>query len=126
MNCRDVGGYRTANGQQIRTNVLFRSDKLSQLTEDDQEELESFGIRTGGDIRTAAEATRDVSRLWSTGTTHAPLPIGDEIAQQPEFVERVRAGAVTVVSVSDVADSYVEMLTDAGNQFASFLNLAAD
>ena len=64
MNCRDVGGYRTANGQQIRTNVLFRSDKLSQLTEDDQEELESFGIRTVVDFRTSAEANRDVSRLW--------------------------------------------------------------
>ncbi len=126
MNCRDVGGYRTANGQQIRTNVLFRSDRLSQLTEDDQEELESFGIRTVVDFRTSAEANRDVSRLWSTVTTHAPLPIGDEIAQQTEFIERVRAGAITVVSVSDVADSYMEMLTDAGNQFASFLNLAAD
>ncbi|MDP7067377.1 MAG: tyrosine-protein phosphatase, partial [Acidimicrobiales bacterium] len=89
MNCRDLGGYAVGAGRYVRTNALFRSDRLSDLTDDDQEELASYGIRTVVDFRTSAESKRDVSRLWSTVTTHAPLPIGDEIAQQTEFVERI-------------------------------------
>ncbi|HJL98292.1 MAG TPA: tyrosine-protein phosphatase [Acidimicrobiales bacterium] len=126
MNCRDLGGYPTREGRHIRTNAIFRSDRLSDLTEDDQEELASYGIRTVVDFRTSAEAQRDVSRLWGTVTTHAPLPIGDEIAQQTEFVDRIRSGEITSVSVAEVADSYIEMLSDSGHQFVSFLELAAD
>ncbi len=126
MNCRDLGGYPTSEGQLIRTNAIFRSDRLSHLTEDDQEELASYGIRTVVDFRTSAEAHRDVSRLWPTVTTHAPLPIGDEIAQQTEFIDRIRSGEITSISVADVADSYIEMLSDSGHQFVSFLEIAAD
>ena len=126
MNCRDVGGYEIDGGHHVRRNVLFRSDRLSGLSDDAREELASYGIRTVVDFRTSAESNRDVSRLWPTVTTHAPLPIGDEIAQQTEFVERIRAGEITSVTVNDVADSYIEMLTESGTQFASFLDLAAD
>ena len=126
MNCRDLGGYPTREGRHIRTNAIFRSDRLSDLTEDDQEELTSYGIRTVVDFRTSAEAQRDVSRLWATVTPHAPLPIGDEIAQQTEFVDRIRSGEITSVTVAEVADSYIGMLSDAGHQFVSFLEIAAD
>ncbi|MBM46070.1 MAG: hypothetical protein CL458_12205 [Acidimicrobiaceae bacterium] len=126
MNCRDIGGYPTREGRRVRTNAIFRSDRLSDLIEDDLEELASYGIRTVVDFRTAAETHRDISRLWSTVTTHVPLPIGDEIAQQTEFVDRIRAGEITAVTVTDVADSYIEMLSDSGQQFVNFLELAAD
>tara|TARA_Y100001970_G_scaffold266891_1_gene356159 strand:- start:703 stop:1473 length:771 start_codon:yes stop_codon:yes gene_type:complete len=126
MNCRDIGGYTADGGRHVRTNALFRSDRLSNLTDDDREELASYGIRTVVDFRTSAESNRDISRLWPTVTTHAPLPIGDEIAQQKEFVDRIRAGEITSVTVDDVADSYIEMLSASGAQFNSFLDLAAD
>ena len=126
MNCRDLGGYHTREGRRIRTNAIFRSDRLSELVQDDLEELASYGIRTVVDFRTSAEAHRDISRLWATVTTHIPLPIGDEIAQQTEFVDRVRAGEITSVTAADVADSYIEMLSTSGHQFVSFLQLAAD
>ena len=114
MNCRDIGGYPVADGRYVRTNAIFRSDRLSQLTDDDREELATYGIRTVVDFRTSAEANRDVSRLWATVTTHAPLPIGDEIAQQQEFVDRIRSGEITSVTIDDVADSYIEMLSEIG------------
>jgi len=126
MNCRDVGGYRTMSGRTVRTGALFRSDRLSTLSDDDLEELASYGIRTVVDFRTQAEMDRDVSRLWPSVTTLAPLPIGDEIAQQHEFVERLRRGDITAVSVDDVGASYVEMLDAHGHRFAAFMTLLAD
>ncbi len=126
MNCRDLGGYRTTDGRTVRTGALFRSDRLSELTDDDLEELASHGIRTVVDFRTRAEAERDVSRLWPGVMTHAPLPIGDEIAQQHEFVERLRLGLVTTVSHDDVAASYREMLDDHHERYAAFISLTVD
>ena len=106
--------------------ALFRSDRLSDLTDGDLEELGSYGIRTVVDFRTEAEAARDASRLWSTVTTHAPLPIGDEIAQQHEFVERLRMGEITKVTDDDVADSYREILEKHHERYAAFMTLAID
>ena len=54
MNCRDLGGYHTREGRRIRTNAIFRSDRLSELVQDDLEELASYGMRTVVDFRTAA------------------------------------------------------------------------
>ena len=73
MNCRDLGGYPTEDGQVVRTGAVFRSDRLSELTEDDQAELATYGIRTIVDFRTKAESSRDPSRLWSGITSHVPL-----------------------------------------------------
>ena len=126
MNCRDVGGYPTSDGRRVRTGALFRSDRLSDLTDDDLEELASYGLRTVVDFRTEAEATRDVSRLWSSVGTHAPLPIGDEIAQQHEFVERLKLGEVTAVTHEDVAESYREILEDLRHRYAEFFTLVLD
>lgn len=126
MNCRDLGGYRTSAGRLVRAGALYRSDRLSELTDNDLEDLASYGIRTVVDFRTAAEAARDRSRLWHTVTTHAPLPIGDEIAQQHDFVERVRMGEITVVSDQDVADSYREIIDDHHERYAAFIHLAVD
>lgn len=126
MNCRDVGGYRTETGQVIRTGALYRSDRLSDLTEDDLADLASYGIRTVVDFRTEAEAQRDRSRLWPTVTTHAPLPIGDEIAQQEDFVERLKSGDVDSVTEADVADMYRELLDDHCEQYQAFMALVLD
>lgn len=126
MNCRDLGGYRTTEGRIVRTGALFRSDRLSDLTENDLEELASHGIRTVVDFRTEAEAGRDRSRLWASVTTHAPLPIGDEIAQQHDFVERLKLGEVTEVTHDDVADSYREILDDHHEKYQAFMALAID
>jgi protein-tyrosine phosphatase len=126
MNCRDLGGYPTPEGKTVRTGALFRSDRLSELTEDDLEELSSYGIRTVVDFRTEAEAGRDRTRLWASVTTHAPLPIGDEIAQQHDFLERLKLGEVTEVTHDDVAESYREILDDHHHQYQAFMTLATD
>jgi protein-tyrosine phosphatase len=126
MNCRDLGGYATKDGQVVRTGAVFRSDRLSELTEDDRAELATYGIRTIVDFRTKAESSRDPSRLWPGITSHVPLSVGDEIAQQHEFVERLKLGQIKAVSVADISSSYLGMLSEYPEQFATFLDLVAD
>lgn len=50
-NIRDIGGYETTDGRQVRLRRLFRSDSLHNLTKDSQRTLIGEGLRTVIDLR---------------------------------------------------------------------------
>jgi protein-tyrosine phosphatase len=55
FNVRDLGGYPTADGRQVRWRTLFRADGLHRLDADDLEVLAGHGLRTVIDLRTKDE-----------------------------------------------------------------------
>jgi protein-tyrosine phosphatase len=55
FNFRDLGGYRTDDGQTVRWRTLFRADGLGRLTDDDVEALRPLRLRTVVDLRTERE-----------------------------------------------------------------------
>ena len=72
-NLRDVGGHPTADGGRVRTGLLYRSTDLSRLDDAGAAALETLGIRTVFDLRTAGERAGGPDRLppgaassWST------------------------------------------------------------
>ena len=54
-NLRDIGGYRTADGQRVRLGLVFRSTALDHATDADLDELAQRHVRTVFDLRTAGE-----------------------------------------------------------------------
>jgi protein-tyrosine phosphatase len=62
-NLRDLGGWRTRDGAEVRGGRLFRSAGLGFATEGDVAELGRLGIRTVVDLRTAGERTAQPDRL---------------------------------------------------------------
>jgi protein-tyrosine phosphatase len=54
-NLRDLGGYRTADGQMVGRGRLYRSVLLGRLSDPDLKKLGELGLRTVFDFRTAAE-----------------------------------------------------------------------
>lgn len=58
-NLRDLGGWQTREGRQIRYGVLYRSTDLSKLSPPDKAQLESLGIATIYDFRSVAERTTE-------------------------------------------------------------------
>lgn len=54
-NIRDVGGYATDDGRQLRWRALVRADNLYRLTQGSQAALRDYGIRTVIDLRLAFE-----------------------------------------------------------------------
>jgi len=62
-NFRDIGGYMLANGQRIKTGMIFRSDRLSKLTKSDLKRFEALNIKLIIDLRDEQERCTDPSRL---------------------------------------------------------------
>jgi protein-tyrosine phosphatase len=54
-NFRDLGGYFTADGRQVRRGLLFRSGVMTGLTAADQDYLAGFGFQRVIDLRSSEE-----------------------------------------------------------------------
>ena len=61
-NFRDLGGYRTADGRQVRRGAVFRSAHLGGLTAADRAALGQLGVRTIVDLRGVNEAAEKIGR----------------------------------------------------------------
>jgi protein-tyrosine phosphatase len=63
LNLRDIGGYRSADGREVRRGCLFRSDELHALTDSDLVTVAGLGIRVVFDLRNASERYARPNRL---------------------------------------------------------------
>jgi protein-tyrosine phosphatase len=62
-NFRDVGGYPTADGHTVRTGVVYRSNKLSELTDADLQSLGDLGVTLDVDLRNVIERHDEPDRI---------------------------------------------------------------
>jgi protein-tyrosine phosphatase len=72
-NTRDLGGLPTVDGSETRWQVVIRSDLLSRLTEQGQQALLDYGVRTIIDLRASQEAQAEPS-AFTTPTTDLRAP----------------------------------------------------
>ncbi|NUT35356.1 MAG: tyrosine-protein phosphatase [Hamadaea sp.] len=72
FNLRDLGGLPTRGGRAVRPGVLYRSDNLGGLTDDDRERFAALGVRTIIDLRQPKEIERHGGRApaWACETWH--------------------------------------------------------
>jgi Protein tyrosine/serine phosphatase len=65
-NTRGLDGYLTAGNKRISKGLIYRSDGLEALTENDLRQLDELGIKTVIDFRTATERNKAPNRLPSS------------------------------------------------------------
>jgi protein-tyrosine phosphatase len=73
-NLRDLGGWPTGEGRQVRPGVVYRSAELSRLHGEDLAAFAELGVRTVYDLRTAAEVSHHPDAL-PPGTTSEVLDV---------------------------------------------------
>lgn len=66
-NFRDIGGYRTADGQWVKQGLIFRSDQLDRLSDRDLASIDALGPSLIVDLRTQSERTREPDRIPPRG-----------------------------------------------------------
>ncbi len=108
-NFRDLGGYPTADGGEIRWGRAFRSGRLDETTDADLARIERLGITKVFDLRTQEEVDRQPDRLPDS-VEHIHLPMSSSVAVQKGLLERITDGDVTSYTKADMAEGYLRML----------------
>lgn len=126
FNFRDLGGYYTNSGKQMRWGKLYRSSSLSRATLQDAKVLNNLGIQTVIDFRTAKESSDSPSRYITPKTFNFPLR-GNSFTVFSDRIlsKKMKAGDVKVYAqdmfsflLENNSDYFIKMfdiLLDAGN-----------
>lgn len=125
LNLRDLGGWKADSGRTVYGR-LFRSDRLSDLSDADHATLGGLGIRTVIDLRHGHEIDDAPSRLWSSVRTHINFPMTGDAVQPRTFLELAFSGEMDGISDITVGETYIGMLTRHADDFGRAINLAVE
>ena len=75
VNVRDIGGYRSTWGLEVRRGRLYRGDALGQLSGHDVQRLDWLGLRTVIDFRTPGEVLLIGPDRLPAGVESVSLPV---------------------------------------------------
>ncbi len=77
-NFRDLGGYQTIDGHHVRWGLIYRSEALGRLSQEDLSHLSTLGLRLICDLRTPMEISRVPDLVPQTALWAAtPVQEGD-------------------------------------------------
>lgn len=121
-NFRDLGGYPTVDGKQVKWGLVFRSDDLSNLSESDLDKVAQLGIRTVVDFRTAQEASYLPDRLPSTVQKSVNIPV-----DAGKLVGNFYGGTLNRRKVIGIMVSvYRQLINEFTASYRQFFELLAD
>ena len=118
-NTRELGGYKTTDGKSVKWGMLFRSDKLSDISEADQKYLQALGIKKIVDFRSDEEKTEDPD-LIPTGISYVEMPISVDGAMRSK-IEAVLKGETDKEVESFLIDANREFVTNYTDVYENFL-----
>ncbi len=114
-NFRDLGGYPTTDGQQVKWGVLYRAATLAESSKADLVGLEQLNLATLIDFRSAAEKEKEPNRL--------PDPVGFQVVEIPTLDDGNKAmvGEIMARIESGDFDGFDPnaLMLEANRQFAS-------
>ena len=119
FNTRELGGYKTTDGRSVKWGVLFRSDKLSDISDNDQKYLQSLGIKRIVDFRSTGEKTEDPN-IIPEGINYIESPINVDGAMRSK-IEAVLKGETNKEVKSFLVDANKEFVTNYTSVYEDFL-----
>ncbi len=92
-NFRDLGGYPTVDGRHIKKGLLYRSDELTNLNNDDLEALSRLKLKRIYDLRNEDEQQADPDMLPEDHSIQlVPVPFAFEALDKSVMRERILSG----------------------------------
>ncbi|APU39844.1 tyrosine-protein phosphatase [Streptomyces sp. TN58] len=77
VNVRDLGGYRTWTGGEVRQGLVYRSDALGKLTDTDVTTVSGLGLTKVVDFRIPTEVQYDGADRLPPGLSPTARPVSD-------------------------------------------------
>ena len=121
-NFRDVGGHPTTDGQRVRTGLVYRSDRLSSLTDGDMETFAHLGIRTVIDFRPEVEREMTGHNRMPDGVEYLTFEIGDA-AMAPQVRRALESGDFT--ALPDLREGNRRLVRDFADEIGAALRMMA-
>ncbi len=101
-NFRDLGGYTTEDGREVKWGLFFRSDNLHDLTDADLAVISELGIRLVCDFRSPTEREEEPDRLPENRPPQvAELAIWDPAFAPESFREKLSSGDLDGVDLGE-------------------------
>ena len=126
VNFRDLGGYRTGDGRQVKRGLVFRSDHLSRLTADDQQLLQRLRLKVVCDLRTVQEQKRHPDQLPQDGSIRLLLlPVQAGSFDPALAIDRLQSGESDWLSLDFFISVYRQYLDDFGPVWGRIFRLIA-
>ena len=94
-NLRDLGGYSSIDGRQIKKGMLYRMDHPKRARKRDVEAVVALGVKTVYDLRSEKELERDPPRLDTVTLLEVVhLPVDCELIDPYAVAKRILKGDV--------------------------------
>lgn len=123
FNFRDIGGFIGDQGRTVKTGLLYRSDALYKLSDQDLGTLSSMGIRTIVDFRSPSEAAAHPNRLPDGVNSITLAPHADLAAQASASHGDDEAKIAKMVQMAQTAEGrlyFTKNLDSMAGQMAAF------
>lgn len=105
INFRELGGYKTKSGKEVKYHKILRSAGLNKLTDNDLNYLSDYGLKTDVDFRSKDEIAKSPDKVPS-GTRYVSLPVFKE--DQTE-ASKIQESAIPQIDF-DPSNGYEHML----------------
>lgn len=118
-NTRELGGYKTEDGRSIKWGVLYRSDKLSDISKTDEKYIQNLGIKRIVDFRSTTEKTEDPD-IIPGGISYVEMPIEVDGAIRTQ-IEGILKGETEGDVKNFLIEANKEFITDYKDVYSKFL-----
>ncbi len=122
-NFRDVGGHRTKTGEYVKSGLIFRSDRLSGLTDADLERFADLGINTVVDFRPDVEKEMTGHNRLPDGVAQVTFAIGDA-AMAPDVRYALEHGDFT--ALPDLEEGNRRLIREFSSELGSALRMMTE
>lgn len=128
-NFREFGGFETADGKKVRTGKVYRSGKLSKLTDADVQELEQLGIKTVVNFLSPNEIAHDGADRLPDGVKHISIPIDPRTGLEgilEELIHARKTGDFSKIPPDVNPEIHRVLVGEAREQYAQLIRTVLD